>query len=177
MRTKIHPSGYQNMQKFRPHLASYSSFSEAPPSGLTFRERISVAAVAKLELFQLQCRFCGFRTRFFLLWAVFWCHAPRIEKKTIGYSDATFYSESSEKFFFQKSSPRKNLARPRKSSARTFWLLNGNPYFVIYQVFSCSLQVISQVISGRFLLAVGRFRSFLARFRSFQVVSGRSAFQ
>ena len=35
-----------------------------------------------------------------------------------------------------------------------------------FQVVSCSLQV----VSGRFLLAVGRFRSFLARCRSFQVV-------
>ena len=83
---KIHPLGFLNMQKSRPHLASLSTekynyflrylaffgakmgpkpneggvkdqvsttFSEAPPSSLTYCKRILVVAVGKLELFQL----------------------------------------------------------------------------------------------------------------------------
>ena len=68
----------------------------------------------------------------FSTWACFWVPRPSDGKKPITYSDTEFYSESSGKNFFQKFPGTKKLVRPQKGSLSTFWLLIGNPYFVLY---------------------------------------------
>ena len=80
-----------------------TSFSEAPPYGLTCSEGILVVAIGNLALFQLKCRFFGFRSHFFDFGPVFGCHAPQIGKEPTGYLDAKYYAKHFEKKVFQKS--------------------------------------------------------------------------
>ena len=84
-----------------------------------------------------------------------------MEKKRTVYSDATFYSESSEKKKLPKISTSKK-ARPTSKIVGAHFLV-------------AEWKSLFRYIPGRFLLVVvpfiAHFRSFLARCRSFQVVS------
>ena len=137
-----------------------TTFLEAPPSGLACCKRISVVAFGKLELFQLQCCFCGFQTCFFDFGLVFGCHAPKMENKQLDIRMLHFILNLLKNFFSKISTPKK--AHPTSKIINMHFL-------------AAEWKSLFRYIPGCFLLIVGcfigHFRSFLARCRSLQVVS------
>ena len=111
-----------------------TTFSKAPPCGLTAPERISIVAFVNLALFQLKCYFLCFETYFFEFGPVFGCHAPPPPKKTNSIFGCSILFQVQRKKNFPKSSKNKKARRPRKFPVATFWLLIGNPYFIIFQI-------------------------------------------
>ena len=90
----------------------FTTFLEAPPSGLTHAERVSVVAAGKLELFQLQCRFLGFRIHFFNFGSLFGCHIPRMEKNRLDIRMQNFMLDILIKIFLKNLQAQKSSLDP-----------------------------------------------------------------
>ena len=85
-----------------------TTFSEAPPYGLTAPEKNSIIALVNLALFQLKCHFLCFRTHFFEFGPVFGCHAPLPPKNQLDIRMLHSIPSSEKKKFLKKLQEQKS---------------------------------------------------------------------